>query len=81
MYNTYVLKSISHGNRYVGSTEDLKSRIVEHNKGRCRYTKGRIPWTLIYSEEFSTLSEARKRELFLKSGKGREFLDKILANK
>ncbi len=81
MYNVYVLKSTSHGSRYVGSTEDLETRIIEHNQGRCRYTKGRMPWIVIYSEKFSTLSEARKREVFLKSGKGRELLDKILTNK
>jgi putative endonuclease len=81
MYKVYVLKSISHNSRYVGSTEDLENRIAEHNQGRCRYTKGRMPWLLVYSEEFSTLSEARKREVFLKSGKGREFLDRILTNK
>ena len=38
------------------------------------FTKGRGPWELIYWEEFKTRTEAIKREHFLKSGKGREFL-------
>jgi len=73
-YFIYVLKSKSYNNFYIGSTQDIENRIREHNSGRCRYTKGRIPWVLVYSEEFSTRSEAMKREKFLKGGKGREFL-------
>jgi putative endonuclease len=45
-----------------------------------RYTyKQKGPWRLIYSEEHATRSEAMKREKFLKSGQGREWIkDNIL---
>jgi len=78
MYKTYVLKSVSHNSRYVGSCEDLEKRINEHNAGKCRYTSGRKPWKLIYFGEYNTRSEAMKREKFLKSGQGRKFLDETL---
>ena len=78
-YFVYVLKSESYQTRYVGCAEDVSRRIEEHNAGRCRYTKGRRPWRLIHQEEFRTHSEARKREYFLKSGVGRQELDKILS--
>lgn len=64
--------------RYVGSTGDISKRLNEHNSGKSKFTKSGLPWKLIYSESFSTNSEARSRELFLKSGVGRKFLDKIL---
>ena len=78
MYCVYVLISIRYGSRYIGSTNNLASRFKEHNKGRCKYTKTRMPWKLIYVENFETRSEAMKREKFLKSGQGRKFLDDIL---
>jgi len=74
-YFVYVLISETHNTRYVGSCKDVQKRLDEHNTGRCRYTSGRIPWRLILQEEFPTLSEARNREFFLKSGQGRKELD------
>jgi putative endonuclease len=81
MFYVYVLKSINYKNCYVGSTEDVGKRLIEHNTSRCRYTKGRIPWQLIYKESFVSRSEAMKRESFLKSGQGRKYLDKVLEGK
>jgi len=77
-YFVYVLRSKEFKNRYIGCTADICNRLNEHNQGRCRYTSGRRPWQLIYKEEYGTLPEARKREKFLKTGKGREELDLLL---
>ena len=78
MYFIYVLKSVNYGTRYVGSTENIDKRLIDHNLGRVPYTKGRLPWKLIYQERFDSRGEAIKRERFLKSGQGRKFLDEIL---
>ena len=53
---------------YVGSTTDLISRLPQHNhaKAGAHYTKIRRPVTLVYSEQFSTLAEARAREAEIK---------------
>jgi len=53
---------------YVGSTNDLARRLHAHNnlKSGAHYTKIRRPVRLVYSEQFATLSEARKREAWLK---------------
>jgi len=75
MYYVYVIKSLVHDTRYIGSTSNVVKRITEHNNGKCRYTSGRKPWGLIYQEEYKTRSEAMKREKFLKSGQGRKWLD------
>lgn len=49
---------------YVGSTNDLGKRLKQHNESKwgAHYTKIRRPVTLIYSEQFKTLLEARRRE-------------------
>ena len=78
MYYIYVLRSLIHSTRYVGSTEDISKRLAEHNSGKCRYTSGRKPWRLVYEEKFALRSEAIKREKFLKSGQGRKYLDSLL---
>ena len=78
MYYIYVLKSMRYGTRYIGSAENINKRLIDHNLGRVRYTKGRLPWKLIYQEHFFSRGEAMRREGFLKSGQGRKFLDEIL---
>jgi putative endonuclease len=70
------LKSESHGTYYYGSTDNVNKRLEEHNAGRQRYTKGRLPWVLHYVEEFESRSEARQREQFFKSIDGYRYLKK-----
>ena len=57
-----------------GSTRNLEKRLQAHNTGKVRTTKNRRPFQLIYVEELDDYSEARKRERYLKSGTGREWL-------
>ncbi|MBT3174010.1 MAG: GIY-YIG nuclease family protein [Lentimicrobiaceae bacterium] len=78
MYFVYVLKSEIENRLYKGMTNDIDRRVYEHNHGKNKSTKPYRPWKLVYKEEFSTFEEARKRELFFKSGFGREQLKKIL---
>ncbi|MFI5222234.1 MAG: GIY-YIG nuclease family protein [Bacteroidia bacterium] len=73
-FYAYILKSESHGTYYYGSCENLDKRIKEHNGGKVRYTKGRRPWVLHYSEAFSSRSEAVKREIFFKTIDGFNYL-------
>lgn len=77
MFTVYVLRSKRNGRRYIGCTNNFDRRIEEHNRGQSNYTRNTGPYELIFKEEFTSLKEARKRELVLKSGKGREFLKRI----
>lgn len=77
MFKVYVLLSETTGKKYIGQTSDIEKRLTAHNEGASRYTKNRGPWQLIHSEAYATRSEARKRENFLKTGKGREFIDSL----
>ncbi|MBL7883266.1 MAG: GIY-YIG nuclease family protein [Bacteroidia bacterium] len=62
---------------YVGMTNDLTRRLHEHNSGQNRSTKAYKPFELIYKEELEDRISARKREKYLKSGVGKEFLKKL----
>ena len=53
---------------YTGITNDLDHRINEHENGRGgKYTRGRAPFKLLYTETHSTRSQALKREAEIKS--------------
>ena len=80
MFFVYVLRSLSTGKSYIGQTSNLKRRLQEHQEGIVRYTRGKGPWSLVYTEEYPTRSQAMKREKSLKSGKGREYLKEHLAD-
>jgi len=76
-YIVYAIKSELDGRIYVGLTSDIERRIKWHNQGKTRSTKSYRPWTLIYTEKAIDRPAARKRELYLKSGCGKEFLKNL----
>lgn len=63
----YVLKSKSRGRRYIGITKNLEKRLARHNQGGTRSTKPYKPWIMLHTEEFSSKTDARKREIELKT--------------
>ena len=51
------------GSLYCGITNNLVERLRKHNEGTgAKYTLGRRPVVLVYSERHDNISEARKRE-------------------
>ena len=73
-YYTYILQSEKTGKYYIGSTGNLEDRLQRHNQGRSGYTKSGIPWKLVYKEEYSTRSDAAKREQAIKQRKDRQYV-------
>jgi len=66
MFYLYILKSKKDSDLYIGSTNNLERRLVEHNSGKNSSTKSRIPFDLIYFEGYKSESDARKRKAMLK---------------
>jgi len=73
----YVIKSLNHNFRYVGITNNIKRRIRQHNIGYNISTRKYKPFKLLLTENFNNYKEAREREIFLKSGQGRKFLNTL----
>jgi putative endonuclease len=78
MYYSYVLRSLKDKKLYIGFTNNLKRRLKQHQNGLCESTKNRVPFEMIYFEKFEDRSDAANREKFFKSGKGREFLKRVI---
>ena len=76
----YIIYSETRDRFYVGSCEDLQKRIADHNSGRSTYTKSGKPWTLMYSEQFSTRSGAVERERSIKKKKSRKFIEFLISS-
>ena len=76
-YYVYAIKSLVKSYIYVGLTSSIEKRLNQHNKGQNRSTKAYRPFKLIYTEAFKTRVEARSKEIYLKSGIGKEFLKSI----
>ena len=74
MFYVYVLLSDKDRKLYVGLTSDLRERIRKHKSGRVPSTVNRLPVRLIYYECYMMEFEAKRRELYLKGGNGREQL-------
>lgn len=74
MFYTYCLQSLQNNELYIGSTKDLKKRLLEHNKGLNFSTKRYKPWKVIYYEACIEESDARRREGYLKTTQGGRLL-------
>jgi putative endonuclease len=72
-YYVYILKSKKSGKWYTGWTVDLRTRLRKHNNNQSTYTKGRGPFELIYYEAYKNKTDARARELQIKSGPGKRY--------
>lgn len=84
MITVYVIKSETTGKIYIGQTNNIDRRLKRHNgllptKAKSYTNKNLGPWELVFKENYSTRSEALKREKFLKSHVGRDYLRSIMA--
>ena len=77
MYFVYIIKSLKDGRHYVGLTNNIDRRLIEHNKGKNQSTKNKRPWKLIHVEIIKNRKEARLLEKYFKSGYGRELIKEI----
>lgn len=77
-YYVYVLQSLNYDFIYVGFTEDLKRRFEEHNNQEELSTKHYAPFELIHYEAYKNEKDAKRREEYLKTTKGKTTLKTML---
>ncbi len=78
MFYVYILLSLKDLKFYTGYTTNLKNRLKYHSEGLVESTKNRRPLKLIYYEMYLNKDDATGRELFLKSGSGKKYINKQL---
>jgi len=77
-YYVYILKSLSHNFIYIGFTENLKQRFEEHNSGESKSTKPYMPYDIIHYEAYKNIKDAKRREGYLKTNRGKTTLNTML---
>lgn len=66
-WSVYIIQC-GDGTLYTGITTDIARRLVQHQSGQgAKYTHGRGPLTLLYSESGHSRSSASKREIYIKT--------------
>jgi len=79
MFFVYIL-SLSNKQLYTGITTDLRRKFREHKLGKSPFTKNRLPLKLIFYEVFYNKEDAKKRERYFKTSKGKYTLKAMLKN-
>jgi len=73
----YIIQN-ANGHYYVGVTGDMTRRLEEHNRGQNRSTRGKGPWTLMYTENFPSSLEAKRREHEIKKKKSKRYIQWLI---
>ncbi|HSW77072.1 MAG TPA: GIY-YIG nuclease family protein [Candidatus Saccharimonadales bacterium] len=77
MFYTYILQSLNFPDQiYIGFTQDINHRLLEHNSGTSFHTSKFKPWKIIFFSAFETANQAILFEKYLKSCSGRTFIKK-----
>lgn len=77
-YYVYILRSLTHDFIYVGYTDNLRRRLAEHNSGQVISTKHYHPLGLIHYEAYKNQRDAKRREEYLKTSRGKTTLKTML---
>ena len=79
MYHVYILYSKNFDRYYVGQTNDVTRRLIEHNENpRMTYTHKFRPWKVVAQYEVETRSYAMKFEKYIKRMKSRKVLERLV---
>ena len=81
MIEVYVIESLTDATWYTGIALNAIKRLKEHNHGKNRFTKGHLPWKIIYTESLPDWTSARVREKYLKTASGKNWLQKYLVSR
>lgn len=81
MAYVYILKSLTNDRYYVGSTDNLERRLIEHNSGKSKYTSLTRPFKLVFSIEYPTSKEAKQVEYKIKKLKSKKIIERIILDK
>lgn len=74
MYYVYILRSVADTRHtYVGTTQNLRARLAQHNSGKSIHTNKFKPWTVQFYAAFPHRNLAANFERYLKTGSGRAF--------
>ena len=77
-FYVYILQSKRDKRLYIGFTDNVFNRLIQHNSGKVPSTKPRIPFDLIFFEAYANKYDALRREKYFKTAKGKTTIRTML---
>jgi putative endonuclease len=77
-YYSYVIYSQGYGVFYYGYADNLEKALNMHDSDLIPPTRGKGPWTMMFSEEFDNRTRAIRQSRFYRSVKGQRFVKNTL---
>ena len=74
MYYAYIIQSEVDGSLYKGHCKNIEIRLKQHNAGKTKSIKSKIPFKIIYTEESESRDESITREKYFKTAAGRRHI-------
>jgi putative endonuclease len=81
MFSVYILYSLYLDKYYIGYSEDVAKRLIQHNIGLSVYTSKSADWKIVYQEDFKTRELAMERERNIKKKKSRKYIEYLINSK
>ena len=78
MFYVYIIYSALLNRYYIGYTEDIVTRLNQHNQGISTYTSKATDWVVMYTKPYSTRTDASFREKQIKKKKSRLYLEWLI---
>lgn len=80
MFYVYVLQSVRNGKLYTGYTTNLRRRVAEHGRGDVHTTARMGNVKLIFYEAYISKTDAHRREIYIKTTKGKRAIKIMLSD-
>ncbi len=75
----YILED-DKGKFYVGSTDNLKRRLGQHEAGHTQTTRNMVKPRLVFNQEYDSLEQARRVERKIKKLKRKDYISKMISD-
>ncbi len=80
MFYLYIIFSKKLDKFYIGHSENIISRLSQHNSGFSKFTSKAFDWELKYFEEFDSRNLAFNREMEIKRKKSRKYIEWLISS-
>ena len=80
MFTVYIIFSLTLNRYYIGYTNNIEKRMIDHIAGISSFTSKAIDWELKFTEDHPTRELAMKREKEIKNKKSRRYIEWLISS-
>jgi putative endonuclease len=80
IFYVYIIYSAKLDKYYVGYSEDVIARLLQHNSGISTFTSKASDWIIRHIEQCQSREQAMKREKEIKNKKSRKYIEWLISS-